>query len=211
MRTSLATMGIISTLLGLLGVGSRPTAAASDAKRALTAPPEVTSETEEGFHDLLFLIEKHTVLPDGSQSLRVSGVHRGQRVALEIVLGPAWRAGSLGKDRALTTYQGRISYRSVGPDSDALLRTLDHLYGTKLSPLSMAKETHFTCITLGGDPRKLGQGRVDAKLFYESQGEGDYAEIFTNIDLGAKRLEIREKDPDYRSPIVRALRAAPGR
>jgi hypothetical protein len=86
-----------------------------------------------------------------------------------------------------------------------------HLYGTKLSPLSMAKETRFTCITLGGDPRKLGQGRVDAKLFYEAEGEGDYAEMFTNIDLGAKRVEIREKDPDYRSPIVRALRAARGR
>lgn len=175
----------------------------------LTAPPEVTSETEEGFHDLLLLIEKHTTLADGSQSLRVSGVHRGKRVALEIVLGPAWRAGSLGKDIALTTYQGRVTYRSVGPDSDMLLRTLDDLYGTKLKASSMAKETHFTCITLGGDPRELRKGRVDAKLFYEPEAEEDYAEMFTNIDLAAKRVEIREKDEDYRSPFVRALRAEP--
>jgi hypothetical protein len=206
MRASLVAMGIISGLLGLLGIGSRP-AAAADAKPVLTYPPEVTSETEEGFHDLLFLIDKHTVLPDGSQSIRVSGVHRGKRVALELVLGPSWRAGSLGKDIPLTTYQGYVMYRSVGPDSDLLLRMLDHLYGTKLNPLSMAKETRFTCLTLGGDPRKLANGRVDAKLFYESGAQGDYAEIFTNIDLGARRVEIREKDPDYRSPIVRALRA----
>jgi hypothetical protein len=208
MRKSLATMGFISTLLTLLGIGAQP-AAAADAKPVLTSPPEVTSETEEGFHDLLLLIEKHKVLPDGGQSLRVSGIHRGKRVALEIVLGSAWRAGSLKKDVPLTTYQGRITYRSVGPESDVLLRTLDDLYGTILSASAMAKETHFTCITLGGDPRELGKGRVDAKLFYEAEAEEDYAELFTNIDLAAKRVEIREKDQDYRSPIVRALRAKP--
>jgi len=84
-------------------------------------------------------------------------------------------------------------------------RHLIELYGTKLGASSMAKETHFTCITLGGDPRVLGKGRVDAKLFYESESEADYAELFTSIDLAAKRVEIREKDQDYRSPVVRAL------
>lgn len=207
MRTSLATMRIISTLLALLGMGSAQPATAAERKRALAAPPEVTSETEEGFHDLLLFIEKHEVLPGGTQSIRASGVHRGKRVALEILLGPAWRAGSLGKDVPLTTYRGQVTYRSVGADSDALIRVLDELYGTKLKPTLMASETHFTCITLGGDPRDLRQGRVDAKLFFEAAGEGDYAELFTNIDLAAKSVEIREKDEEYRSPIVRALRA----
>jgi hypothetical protein len=140
-----------------------------------------------------------------------SCTHRGKEVALEIVLGPSWREVSLGKDVPMAAHQGVVLYRSVGPTSDALLRAIDDLYGAGLSPSAMAKETRFTCITLGGDPRVLGKGRVDAKLFYEAGAEEDYAELYTNIDLAAKRLEIREKDPDYRGPLVRALRATPAR
>jgi hypothetical protein len=36
---------------------------------------------------------------------------------------------------------------------------------------------------------------------------GPRAELYTNIDLAAHRLEISEKDDGYRAAIVRALRA----
>src|SRR5712671_386466 len=98
-----------------------------------------------------------------------------------------------------------MNYRSVGPTSDAFVRVLDEVYGTKTKPKAMARDTTFAAISLGGDPRDLAKGPVQMKLFYEATDQDSYAELFTNIDSRLRRVEIREKDEEYRSPIVRAL------
>jgi len=175
--------------------------------KPLSAPPEVTSEEEEGFHDLVFYVQEHKRLPDGSQSIRGSGTHKGRHLGLEIVLGPTWEAGSLGKDIPVVTYRGIVTYRSIGPDSDALVQVLDGLYDTRVGPKAMGTEIRFTAISLEGDPRELAKGLVKIKLFFETDKQDDYAELFTNIELAARRLEVREKDPEYRLPLVKALQA----
>lgn len=86
----------------------------------------------------------------------------------------------------------------------------DELYGTKLTPKTMATETCFTGISLGGDPRDLTKGPVKIKLFFESEEEDDYAELYTNIELAAHRLEVHEKDEGYRLPVIRALQTNRG-
>ena len=169
--------------------------------------PEITSESEEGFHDLVFAIEDHKKLPDGSQTILASGMYKGRKVSLEIDLGAGWRSSPLDADVPLTTYQGSVSYRSVGAESDLLLHALDEIYETKQAPQAMKKATEFTAISLGGDPTDLAKEPVKIKLFFESNAEDQYAELFTNIDLKARKLYINEKDEEYRAPIVRALRA----
>lgn len=207
-RHLVAAMGIFSFLLG--GCSKQPTPPAQPTaqiqpSKPLTAPPEVTSEEEEGFHDLVFFIQEHKRLPDGSQSIRGSGTHKGRPVGFEVVLGPSWKTGSLGKDIPLETFRGIVSYRSTGADSDAFVQVLDELYGAKVSPRAMGREIQFTGISLQGDPRDLNKGLVKIKLFFESDKQDDYAELFTNIELGTRRLEVHEKDVEYRSPVIRAL------
>lgn len=202
-------MGILSILFG--GCSKKPaplpsTAIQAHPSKPLAAPPEVTLETEEGFHDLLFYIQEYRRQSDGSQTIRGAGTHKGRQLGLEIILGPTWEAGSLG-DIQLVTYRGTVTYRSTGSESDAFLQVLDELYGTKLNPTAIGAETRFTGISLGGDPRDLTKGPVKLKLFFESGGQDDYAELFTNIELAAHRLEVHEKDESYRSPVIRALRA----
>jgi hypothetical protein len=104
-------------------------------------------------------------------------------------------------------YRGVVTYRSTGSDSDALIQVLDELYSTKVSPKAMGTETRFTALSLEGDPRDLAKGPVKIKLFFESNKEDEYGELFTNIELTAHRLEVREKDEGYRSPVVKALQA----
>ena len=125
---------------------------------------------------------------------------------MKVYLGPGWRSGALDKDVPLTVFRGGVSYRSVGAESDLLLQAMDELYGTKQAPKAMNKATEFTAITLGGDPRNLAKEPVKIKLFFESNAEDQYAELFTNIDLKARKLYISEKDEEYRAAIVRALR-----
>jgi hypothetical protein len=209
-RHLLIAVGLFSFLFG--GCSKQPapppqTSAQSQPSKPLAAPPEVTSQSEEGFHDLLFYIEEHKQMRDGSQSIRGLGTHQGRVLGLDVILGPSWQAGSLGKNVPLVTYRGIVTYRSTGSDSDTFLQVLDELYGTKLTPKAMATETRFTGISLGGDPRDLTKGPVKIKLFFESGGPDDYAELYTNIELAARRLEVHEKDEGYRLPVIRALRA----
>jgi hypothetical protein len=203
-------MGILAFLLD--GCSKQPApppqgAAQARPSKPLTAPPDVTSEAEEGFHDLVFYVLEHKRLPDGSQSIRCLATHMGRQLGLEVILGPTWQAGSLGKDIPIVTHRGIVTYRSTGVASDTFVQVLDELYGTKLTPKAMGIETRFTGISLEGDPSDLAKGLVKIKLFFESGGQDDYAELFTNIDLAARRLEVREKDEGYRLQVVRALRA----
>jgi hypothetical protein len=209
-RHFVVAMGIFSFLFGGCGNQSKSPPQPAEqihASKPLTAPPEITSEEEEGSHDLVFYIQEHKRLPGGSQSIRGSGTHKGRPLGLEIVLGPSWKAGSLGKDIPLATYRGIVTYRSIGAEGDAFVQVLNELYGAKVSPKAMARETQFTGISLEGDPRDLTKGPVKIKLFFESGVQDDYAELFTNIELAAHRLEVREKDEEYRSPVVKALQA----
>ncbi len=175
----------------------------------LDKPPDIMSESgpDEYFHDLVFYVQEHERLADGTQIIRASGVHKDKPVAFEVALGPTWKAGSVSKDIALVTYQGTVTYRSVGSESDRFVQVLDGLYDVKLSPKAMRKETVFDAISLKGDPRDLSKGEVKIKLFYSSNDADRYAELFTNVDLASRRLYFNEKDADYRAPVVRALRA----
>jgi len=170
--------------------------------------PDITSESEEGgFCDLVFRVQGRVQHPDGTQSIRAYGRHEGRRVGLEVALGSAWKQVSL--DSSLPpAFQGTVEFRSIGPDSDVLLSVMDKLYETKLGPASMSSATIFNAITLEGDPRDPARGIVKIKLFFEPGDEEGYAELYANIDLQAGRVYVNEKDPDYRTPIIKALAAS---
>jgi hypothetical protein len=210
-RIALTIMSIFSFLFG--GCGKQPKVqqsqpqAESNSSVQLDKPPEVTSESEEGFHDLVFYIQDYKKLDDGTQTIRASGIYKGQKIGLDVVLGANWKAGSLGKDVPLVTYQGVVTYRSIGTESDLVLKVVDELYGTKLNPNTMKTEIRFTGISLGGDPRDLAKEPVKIKLFYEEGGDDGYAELFQNIEIATHKIYINEKDESYRPMIVKALNA----
>lgn len=204
MRAFVVSLVLVVILFGLGGCHQESTKVFQSTKVTL---PEITSESEEGFHDLVFAIEDYKKLRDGSQTILASGMYKGRKVSLEVYLDAGWRSGAPDADIPITTYQGSVSYRSVGAESDLLLRVLDEIYETKQAPQTMKKTTEFAAISLEGDPRDLTKKPVKIKLFFESNAEDQYAELFTNIDLKARKLYISEKDEGYRAPIVRALRA----
>ena len=167
--------------------------------------PEITSESEEeDVHDLVFKLDGVEQLSDGGQRLIATGTHRGNPVEVEVNLRPKWTADRMG-DQAI--YLGSVVIRSVGVNSDSLLIALDAIYETKLNPKRMAESTEFSAVSLGGDPNHLLNGPVEMKLFFESEDEERYAELYLNVDAGGSRVVIGEKDPEYRKAIVLALRS----
>lgn len=200
---------ILGGVVLLVAGCERPPRADQETPPTAPAPgamlPEVTAEREQDMADLVFRVQEHRRQPDGSQRIRAAGLHRGREVGFEVVLGATWAMGKAEKDVPFRISRGTVSYRRVGPQSDAFLQALDEVYGVKLSPKSMAAETSFAAAALQGDPQDLTRGPVRIKLFYEGDAEDRYAELITNIDLAAGRLEVREKDEDYRRAVVRAL------
>ena len=165
--------------------------------------PDIASNTEEGFQDFVFEISDKKRMPDGAQLLVASGQYKGEAVGVAFELSPSWKAGSgaLG----LTSYQGMIGVRSLGPTSDHLLQAMDSLYGTHMAPTGMQPFTQFIGISLQGSPTALEAGMVKIKLFFDSEDEERSAELFLNIDLPSSRVFLSEKDPEYRKAVIGSL------
>ncbi len=192
-------MGLLSFLFGSCSKPQPP-------QPPVQPLPEITADSEDGsFVDLGFAIRSRESLPDGSEALHAYGVYHGREVGITVVLGTSWKSGTLGTEVPLVTYTGTVTYHSLGAPSDALLQTLDQLYATKLQPTVIRPATTFAAISLGGEPANLTKGPVRIKLFFESDDEDRYAELYTNIDLANGVLQIHEKDPDYRSALIKAL------
>lgn len=189
-----------------LALGCHPREEAARPSPTPGSVPEIASATEEDFHDLVFNVEKVATAGDHSQEITAVGVHKGQPVRFQAVLSPTWEEGHLA-DRA--TYRGMVTIRSLGTESDALVKVIDGLYRAKVNATTMARAVPFGAISLKGNPSRLAAGEVDIKLFFESKSEARYAELYLNIDLPKNRVELREKDEEYRAPVVRALSLGP--
>jgi hypothetical protein len=190
-------MGIFSFIFG--GCEKR-------AKSKPTPAAPAAGGNESDFHDLEFTIDQVRTLADGRKSLNVSGLHAGRQVGFEVVVGPTW-TGKPDPRIPIVVRKGVVTYRATGTNSDAYVQVLDELYGTKLNPKGMAPSTKFTGLSLEGDPSKLEEQEVKIKLFFESDKHEEYAEVYTNIHVAARKLEFAEKDPGYRVALVKALTA----
>lgn len=188
-------------------------------RRPLSAPPQITSESEDnGFVDLTLFITQHAVLPDGSRSIHAAGLHNRQPVAFQLVLASTWKPST--HDVGLTFFSGTALCRSLGAASDAFLAALAELYAVDQTPSTMAPEVQLAAVALAGDPTSPDHGPVKIKMFFEPQQtaattqtepedeeDGGYAEFYINIDLALRRLEFLEKDGCYRRALVKAFSA----
>jgi hypothetical protein len=168
------------------------------------AVPEITSESEQGFHDLVFAITKYELSADNAQVLRATAKRGAQTLAFEVSLPTKWESLST-PGVPVVVNRGAVDLRAIPRESDAFIRVLDAIYETKMKPIGMKASTRFAGISLEGNPARLKDGPVKLKLFFESGRQDRYAEVFLNIELAKGRLYLREKDPEYRKAMVAAL------
>ena len=182
-------MGLFSTLVGC--------------SQAPANLPEILSETEEGFADMVFRITKQEKQAPSEVVIGAQSMANGKKVGFRIRLGSDWEKGKL--EIPITTYKGLVILERCGTESDDLLRFMDSVYKTQILPAAMAEATRFTGISLEGKPHALTSGPVKIKLFYESENEDEYAELYLNIDTASQKVYLNEKDEAYRAPIIKDL------
>lgn len=175
--------------------------------RSLQTVETQVSFGESQLRDFAFGISEYKRLPDGSQIMTAVATNQNSRIGFEIVIDGAWQSQSLPGGLPIMFHRGAVTFRSIGPESDAFVLALDELYGTKIHPKAMVKEMRYPAVSLEGDPRDLSKGVAKIKAFYEPGKEDDDAEFYINFDLSNRKLTIREKDSEFRSQVVKSLQA----
>lgn len=174
--------------------------------------PILTQHSEDGFVDCIFKV-------DGLKSdndhyyFNLLASHEEERVGMAVKL-VKYVAPGFDQEMNLIkehVYHRGVSFRSLGSISDRLINALAQLYGLQELELRLTPEETFTAIALQQQDTDLEQHGVKFKLFGRDQepfNEDDYYESFFNVDLANGFVCWNEKDPDYRTPLIRGLRAA---
>jgi hypothetical protein len=174
-------------------------------KPALAAPKEIDSESEEGFHDFVFYVKSFNPGPQGTV-ITATGLYKRQDVGFKLVLASKWNALPRDKDTLeLHLKSGQALIESEGPVSDGFLNAMSAMYGVPSHSKTMAKRIPLDAVSLEGDLENLQAGPAATKMFYQPADGKLYAEFFINVDLKKKRLELSEKDIDYRKDMVAAF------
>ena len=199
---TLAAFGWVAAWIGIVTVAvvkAWPTVQARDAAKQ-NVLPELEVESADGFVDLSF---KLTAIEQyASETQVLAKARRANEVASfgVLLIGP-WTEQNVAN---LTLLSGRVSFVSVGAESHAFLQALHDAYGAKADAPRMYDRINFSAIALEGDPRDVRKAPVKLKLFIEGT-EAQYAEVFLNIDGTRSVIELAEKDPEYRKPLLKAL------
>lgn len=105
-----------------------------------------------------------------------------------------------------------ILLKSVGIQSDYLLRTLSHLYNQpSYKTANFINGVSVNYVNLKAFAKavtgKEGQNTAtnQYKLFFEGKSDEDYAELFLNINLMDNWIELLEKDKEYRPKVLSFL------
>ena len=168
--------------------------------------PEITANAEfDDFADLDFRLSSHVLLSDGRFSVDARGLHQGELVGFRAVIGKDWLP-RLVAGTNVTLYWGHVELLSVATASDALVRVLDELYGVRGGADAMRERVNCAAVALSGDPPSVATQRTNMKLFMNSDDPDGAAELYLNVDVASGRIELHEKDPDYRVNVIRALR-----
>jgi len=98
-------------------------------------------------------------------------------------------------------------------ESDFLLHTIARVYGQKIdSQAHFVNSISVHYVNLHSFAKTLGAkddtntAQAEYKLFFQGQRDDGYAELYLNVDANARRLEIKEKDIEYRPQIIQFLK-----
>lgn len=167
----------------------------------------IGKEIGEGeWQDITFKINKIVQQKDGSNVLFVSEGNDNINTGFTIKLSSKWKESPFGQGVNLTVYSGTVIFESSGNESDLFVKKLDEVYNVKLNALKMKDQIFFEAVSLEGNPNNILKQPAKLKLFYIPKKDDDYAEVFLNIDAESSVVELKEKDTEYRVPLVKALK-----
>ncbi len=145
----------------------------------------------------------------GTKVYSVLSSYNGKTLGLDLIVPKV-------TDREQTFGRGLV-IKSIGYESDFFLQTLADVYKQKTdTTLKLVDSISCSFADLNELSRQLSKGKdnnyksaAHYKLFFEGEGEKNYAEIYLKIDPEKQFVEFREKDEEFRPAIIRFLTRKP--
>src|SRR4051794_1532756 len=117
--------------------------------------PEITSETEAAFRDIVLAVQGVTVSRPGDWYIAALGQHHGTEVGLTIIVRQGMLPGVVaGRIRGNGFAAEGIVFATLGERSDALVGSLAEFYQVGAVAARMRDRVPFASFALGGDPQK---------------------------------------------------------
>ena len=143
---------------------------------------------------------------DTSRVFITTSTYEGKKLGFSVSI-PKAKEGNGG-------FASGIELKSIGSESDNLLLALAKLYKQKVdTTLKFTESVSLTYVNLDEFAKSLGAkdgGKYKTenqyKLFYEGIKEGEYAEVYLNINQTEHWIELKEKDEEYRPIIIKFLK-----
>ena len=143
---------------------------------------------------------------DTSRVFITTSTYEGKKLGF-LVSVPKAKEGNSG-------FASGIELKSIGSESENLLLTLSKLYKQKAdTTLKFTEAVSLTYVNLDEFAKSLGakdggeyKTENQYKLFYEGIKDGEYAEVYLNINQNEHWIELKEKDEEYRPIIIKLLK-----
>ena len=136
------------------------------------------------------------------------GLYKNEIVGLKFTINSEINAGIIkGKIDSNTGFvSNAVQLQSIGKESDNFIKALSELY-------HQTRHDKFTKNIINATAFSLNEKKVDLdkkdryklKLFFEEDNEELYSEIYLNIDINLRKIQLREKDWEYRTAIIKVL------
>jgi hypothetical protein len=168
---------------------------------------DITSKSEEGFHDLVFNIANKQLDKDNNWILTAKGQYKNIVVGFKVVIKNNINPGIVnGKPDQSGMIKNAGQILNIGSESDNFIKVVSELYGFKSDKKFTKNAISFDCFSLNSQKGDLEKADFKFKLFLDSQdSNGLYSELFLNISLSSGLIELNEKDPGYRENIIKIM------
>ena len=169
---------------------------------------EITSRinSSDGWNDIFLKIVSDSVT-DSSHIYIAKGLYNDEIVGLQFELNSEISAGIIeGRINGKGMKWNAVKLRTIGPQSDLLVKVLAKLYKEPVST-GFSKQTILAnAYSLNEAPVDLNKsGYYKLKLFFEDNNEELYSELFLHINTEKKEIEMNEKDEIYRKPLIKVF------
>jgi hypothetical protein len=181
-------------------------------------------EVEEPWCDLVFDVIEHGIFEQNADSGTVTWIKgralanlRGEVIGFgfEIPLD-TWHSSRNEEPDEPRFHWSQINLASIGEATDRLVSSYSMWFGRQEMRRPAASRFPCGAVALENGPPDPLRRKAYFKLFFEiaeidlapevlAEEHSPYAELYFNVDLGAKRAWLREKDPEYRLPLLRFL------
>ena len=165
------------------------------------------------FQDIILQIQHWEKAEDGRLLVLATGDYKGENVGIEAYLKMDMKpveynpvTGVINIIDPETVYVDGVTIKSIGEDSDRLVKALSDMYEISLKNYKMAEEIRFTVLCLENENSDMDEFSQKYQLLIdEEEGKDSYGELFMNIDMDLTSLVLSESNVEYRKSILGAL------